>query len=641
MYIHSPAPNPSNRALGILSTAAVLGVLYLGRNVLVPVTLAVILSFLIAPLVRRLRRLGLGHSPSVIVAVLIFAIVFAAVGTVIGAQLIRLTAGFPQYEQTIRGKLATLKSITATHLHPLTGSADRVISEIEDNKPAPSRERGSATGPMVVEVHEPPSTPMQMFHRVLSSVWGPLETTCIVMIVLLFVLLEREKLRDRFICIAGGSDVRTMTAAINDAGERLSKFFVSQFAVNAGVGTIIAIGMLLIGMPYAILWGALAALLRFVPYVGIWIAALISATLAAAVSPDWGVALMTFGMFAVVDTIAGQIIEPLLYGHTTGLSPLSIVVAAIFWSWIWGPVGLVLSTPLTLCLLVAGRYFEPLRMLDVMLGDTQALTGPQRFYERALSADADEIIASACDYLKSNSFAAFCESVVLPAVHLANLDLKDGAITCEQLANLRTTVIDVITALSGDVHKFSRRRRHRTSFLDDFNAGLWLRAQREQQPGKRQKPLMVPDGSVVICVGLGSLADDLAAELLVRILRDQQLDARHLSLDGIANPPPTGADTQGVAIVYLVSAFPSDERKLADGIALDVRRHYGTACIVTVFLPGITPQSGLPTRTPGNADTAAQSFSDALHIAREWYHRYESASTRPVPSMQSSLPGKE
>ena len=616
------------KRLSILSTAAVLGILYLGRDVLVPVTLAVILSFLIAPLVRRLRRLGLGHSPSVVTAVLIFAIGFAAVATVIGAQLVHLTASFPQYEQTFRSKLATLNELAAKNLHLLTGSADRVISEIADKKPVSAMEGGAigaSTGPIAVEVHEPPSSPLQVYHRVLSSVWRPLETACIVLIVLLFVLLEREKLRDRFIRIVGGSDIRTTTAAINDAGERLSKFFVSQFAVNAGVGTIIGIGMLLLGLPYSLLWGALAALLRFVPYVGIWIAALISAILAAAVDPGWGVALMTFGVFAVVDTIAGQIVEPLLYGHTTGLSPLSVVVAAIFWSWIWGPVGLVLSTPLTLCLLVAGRYFEPLLILDVMLGDSHPLTGPQRFYERALSGDADEIIDIARDFLKGNSFAAFCESVVLPAVHLASLDLEAGTITSNQLVNLRTTLVNVITILSGDAHKLPRRR-YRTSVLDDFNAGQWLRAQREQQAGKRQGPLKMQDGPIVACVGLGSISDDIAAELLVRVLSDQQLDARHLSLDSTANSMPAGAGTQSVDIVYLVSAFPSEERGRADGIALDVRRQFGNPCIVTVYFPGVSPQSELPIRALGNADKTVQSFSDALQIALDWYRQHKSAS---------------
>ena len=304
----APTPPLRDRTLGILATTAVLGILYFGRDVLIPITLALVLSFLIAPIVRKLRRLGLGHTSSVLAAVLVFTIVFAAGGSVIGSQLVRMAAGFPQYEQTIRGKLAALNELTAKHLGPLKGPVERVVSEITDREPASIPEgnvAGVAAGPIAVEVHEPPASPTQLIERLISAVVGPLETAGIVLVVLLFVLLEREELRDRFIRIVGGSDVRRTTAAINDAAAGLSKFFFSQFAVNAGVGASIWIGTLLIGLPYAILWGVLAAVMRFVPYVGIWIAALVAATLAAAMDPGWGVVFMTFGLFAVVDTIAG------------------------------------------------------------------------------------------------------------------------------------------------------------------------------------------------------------------------------------------------------------------------------------------------------------------------------------------------
>ena len=624
----APTPPLRDRALGILATTAVLGILYFGRDVLIPITLALVLSFLIAPIVRKLRRLGLGHTSSVLAAVLVFTIVFAAGGSVIGSQLVRMAAGFPQYEQTIRGKLAALNELTAKHLGPLKGPVERVVSEITDREPASIPEgnvAGVAAGPIAVEVHEPPASPTQLIERLISAVVGPLETAGIVLVVLLFVLLEREELRDRFIRIVGGSDVRRTTAAINDAAAGLSKFFFSQFAVNAGVGASIWIGTLLIGLPYAILWGVLAAVMRFVPYVGIWIAALVAATLAAAMDPGWGVAFMTFGLFAVVDTIAGQIVEPQLYGHTTGLSPLSVVTAAIFWSWLWGPVGLILSTPLTLCLLVAGRYVNALSMLEVLLGDTRALTLPQRFYQRALSADADEIIGSARDFLKSHSFAAYCDSVVMPAVHLANLDLEAGTITRNQVVSLRTTMVNVIAALSGDMRSVPRRRRG-TSVLDDLHTGQLLRALREQKNGEQQESPNGPDGSVVLCVGLGSAADDIAAELLVRILREHKLDARHLALDDVANAPPAGA-VQRVSMVQLVSAFPSKKREAADTVARDLRHRYGNACIVSVLLPGILPQSATPPHDPSNADKTARSFGNALQICLDWHRQLPPATT--------------
>ncbi len=237
-----------------------------------------------------------------------------------------------------------------------------------------------------------PDNPLQVIEKVLASVWVPLETTGIMLVVLVFVLLEHEAMRDRFIRIAGGTDVRATTLALNDASERLSRFFVSQFTVNLGVGIALWVGLAIIGLPHAMLWASLAAALRFVPYIGVWIAAFFSVLLGAAVDPGWTLAVATLSLFIVVELIASQLVEPELYGHTTGMSPLSVVVAAIFWSWLWGPVGLIVSTPLTLCLVVAGRHIKALSLLDILLGDAQALTMPQRFYQRALSADSEEII---------------------------------------------------------------------------------------------------------------------------------------------------------------------------------------------------------------------------------------------------------
>jgi hypothetical protein len=445
----------------------------------------------------------------------------------------------------------------------------------------------------------------------------PIETAGIVLVVLVFVLLEHEALRDRFIRIAGGSDIRLTTLAINDAGERLSRFFVSQFAVNLALGLMIWLGLSVIGLPHPLLWGALAGLLRFVPYVGVWIAALCSVLLAAAVDPGWSLALATLGLFVVVELIAGQLVEPQLYGHTTGLSPLSVVIAAIFWSWLWGPIGLIVSTPLTLCLLVAGRHIKALSLLDVLLGDTHALTLPERFYQRALSADPAEIIAGAREFLKRDSFANYCDLVLMPALHLARIDVLSGAISVDQQSRVRSSMVAVIAAIGGESRKLSRRQR-RSSVLASANPGRQLRQQREQVSGRWQGPLVVPPGSVMVCVGLGSMADDLATELLVRILRDQKIDARHMSLEDLSTAPPPEAK-DAVAMVYVVSAFPSEERSRGDATAEEMRRRFPRACIVTVFLPGMLLQPESPIDTVRGADKTASSLGDAVQICLDMH----------------------
>lgn len=617
-----------DRAVGIVATGTILAILYFARDVLVPITLAIILSLLIAPLVRALRRLGMGSTSSVLGAVVALALLFASVATVMGVQVARMAASLPQYEQTLRHKLAAVNEMSMSWLNGLSGHANRLLEERSEPPPAAAPTAAppvqaaalsppvpSAAAPIPVELHQPPPNSLQVIEKVVASVWVPLESTGIVLVVLVFVLLEREAVRDRFIRIAGGTDLRATTLALNDAGERLSRFFVSQFAVNLGVGAALWIGLAIIGLPHAMLWAVLGAVLRFVPYVGIWIAALFATVLAAAVDPGWALAVVTLGLFVGVELVAGQLIEPELFGHTTGLSPLSVIVAAIFWSWLWGPVGLIVSTPLTLCLVVAGRHIKALSLLDIMLGDNQALTMPQRFYQRALSADSDEIVTSARVFLKRNSFAAYCDLVVMPALHLAGLDVQNRTISDEQLTTVRNTIVTVIATL-GSGGRSRLRRGGRESVLDQPSAGRQLRRQREQLSGRWQGPLTVPPGSVVLCVSLGSSADDLAAELLVRILRDQKLDARHLSLEDLRAPPPQ-ASPGSISMVYLVSAFPTEARGRADSVSEELRRRFPGACLVSVFLPGMLLQPASAIDSISGVDKAAASFGEAVQICLE------------------------
>jgi predicted PurR-regulated permease PerM len=603
-----------DRAVGIVATGTVLAILYFARDVLVPITLAIILSLLISPLVRALRRWGMGPTSSVLAAVVALALLFASVATVMGVQVARMADSLPQYEQTIRHKIATVDEMSVNWLKGLSSHANRLLGQRSEPRAAAVPTAGPPA-PIPVELHQPPPNSLQVVEKVLGSVWMPLESAGIVLVVLVFVLLEREAVRDRFIRIAGGTDLRATTFALNDAGERLSRFFVSQFAVNLAVGVALWIGLAIIGLPHAILWAVLGALLRFVPYVGIWIAALFATVLAAAVVPGWALAVLTLGLFVGVELLAGQLVEPELFGHTTGLSPLSIIIAAIFWSWLWGPVGLIVSTPLTLCLVVAGRHIKALSLLDIMLGDNQALTLPQRFYQRALSADSDEIVSSARAFLKRSSFAAYCDLVVMPALHLAGLDVQNRTISDAQLAMVRNTIVAVIAALGGESRR-GMRRRGRESVLDQSSAGRQLRRQREQLSGRWQGPLAVPPDSVMLCVSLGSSADDLATELLVRILRDQKLDARHLSLEDLRAPPPE-ASPGSISTVYLVSAFPTEARNSADSVVEGLRRRFPGACLVSVFLPGMLLQPAPAIDTISGVDKTAASFGEAVQICLE------------------------
>jgi predicted PurR-regulated permease PerM len=616
-----------DRSIGIIAFATVLALLYFGRDVLIPFTVALILSLLIAPLVGKLRRIGLGRVPAVLVAVLISAVVVTAAAGVLGTQILRTAASLPRYETTIQQKLRSLDDMTVGRFSALRSEASQLMESQPMSVGSIVPGTGaSAIDPIPVELHQPRAARLQIVEKVLAAVWVPIESTGIVLVVLVFVLLEHEALRDRFIRIAGRTNIRLTTLALNDAGERLSRFFVSQFAVNLGVGASIGLGLATLGVPQATLWGALATLLRFVPYVGIWLAALMASTLAIAIVPGWSLALSTLGLFIVVELIAAQAVEPHLYGHTTGLSPLSVVVAAIFWSALWGPIGLVLSIPLTLCLLVAGRHIRALRFLELLLGGTQALTLPQKFYQRALSRDAHEILVDARAFLKRNSFAAYCDRVLMPALHLGFLDYELGAISRDQQLKIRDLLVGVVSALSGEPKRLQRRR---LSVLDDEDPGRILRQHREQVTGQWQGPVVVPPGSILLCLGLGSLADTIAAELLVRALREQGLDARHVSIEDLdAQSRPPGADPAAIAIAYVVSAFPSVERERREQTTDRIRHHLPNAKVVCVFLPGIAVQKEFPPHV-GDADHAVSSLVAAVESCLETAGQYTVETLRP------------
>jgi len=607
-------------AMRIIATAAVLAILYIGRDVLVPVTLAVMLSFLMLPLVQRLRRIGLGPTFAVLLAVLCVAVGVVAVAAVIGSQLVRMGTHMPQYEVTIRHKAETLRSLTIRRAETVLGVSHRTAAGVApDVAQLPS---AAIAGTLPAAPLDAPSGSLQFVQRVLASVWVPLETAGTVLVVLIFVLLEHEALRDRLIRVAGGTDIRTTTNLINDAGTRLSRFFMSQFAVNVAVGAVSWIGLALLALPHALLWATLATVLRFVPYIGIWIAALCATLFAAAVDPGWSLVSETAALFVIVELLAGQLVEPQLFGHTTGLSPLSVVIAAIFWGWLWGPIGLILSTPVTLCLLVVGRHTAALTLLDVLLGDTPALTMPQKLYQRVLSGDSTEIITSARAFLKRNSLAVYCDVVLMPAVYLATVDFVAGTIDRDQQIRVRDTMLNLFASLGNEPQR-SLRRKRRSSVLENVSLARALREQRERVSGRLQGPLDVPPGSVTLCVGLGTATDELATEILVRILRSHSIDARHVLAEEIQAPPPAGSSADSVAVVYVVSAFRSEERKFGSDVVNTLRSRLPQAWLCTLLIPGLL--AAIPEAVAdieaGDVDAAVTTFHEAETVCLERYRK--------------------
>jgi predicted PurR-regulated permease PerM len=387
----------------IMTAGIILGLLYLARSVLIPIALAIMLSLLVAPPIRALRRLRIGRASSVLIAVAALTVSFVGIAAALGTQILHIAESLPQYESNVQRKLKTLEEATVGPIVRLTAETSRLtgIHQSAEAPPVPGADverspPGAAPGVAVLPPPEFESHPLLLVWKLLTTVWHPIQFAGIVLLVLIFVLLEYESLRDRFIRIAGATDIRMATLALNDAGDRLSRYFASQFAVNLAFGLAIWMSLSALRLPQALLCGILAGVMRFVPYVGVAIAALFAAVLALAVDPGWTLALSGLGVFILLDIVVGQLVEPHLYGHATGLSPLSVVVGAIFWSWLWGPAGLILSTPITVCLLVAGRHMKGLGVLELLLGNATALTLPQKFQQQAaLSGEPQEIIGHA------------------------------------------------------------------------------------------------------------------------------------------------------------------------------------------------------------------------------------------------------
>lgn len=531
-----PPAMPDTRSLTTLAGAVVIVAgLYLGRDVLIPVTLAFLLSLVLSPLIRLLRRARLGRVPSVILAVFIALGVLLSIGGIIGNQLAELADDLPRYQSTISRKLDTLQDMTIGRLNAVVDRAGRDFR----HKPPPTTqptvpsirpEPSQPATPLPVEVHQPQPSPLEMVKIYLSPVLSPLAHLGIILIVTIFVLLQREDLRDRLIRLFGSSDLHRTTVAMDDAAYRLSRYFLTQVAINATFGCIIGLGLMIIGLPSPILWGILAGLLRFVPYVGAILGAVLPVALAAAVDPGWSMMIWAAALFLAIEPVIGHIIEPLAYGHSTGMSPVSVVLAAIFWSWIWGPIGLLLSTPLTLCLVVLGRHIDRLEFLDVILGDRPALTPVENFYQRTLAGDPDEAQEQAELLLKDRSLCSYYDEVAVKGLHLAAADVRRGVVTPPQLERIREAVADLLEGLQDhtDVEPPPPPPPQSASrMLRLSNAEQKL--PREPSP-KLPEPEEIPEpwqqeGSILCVAGRGPL-DEISAMLLAQILRKHGMGAR-------------------------------------------------------------------------------------------------------------------
>ncbi|WP_431858885.1 AI-2E family transporter [Azospirillum sp.] len=598
----APAAPRSDPRTTLLLVALVVAALYVGRDLLVPLALSVLLAFVLTPIVGRLERWGLKRVPSVIAVTALLFVAIAGFGTVVGTQVADLAQNLPAYQRNIEAKIRSLQS-SATQGGVLREASQMIRdlrAELEQagrqaQTPAPSgappaapaaaptvgppRPAAEPPRPVPVLVQPPDPSPLDVVSGVLGPVLGPLATAGMVLVFVIFMLLQREDLRDRLIRLAGSGDLSRTTEAMNDAAERVARYLLMQVVVNVTYGIPIGVGLALIGVPNPILWGMLATVLRFIPFAGPAIAASFPILLSLAVAPGWMMPVLTIALFVAVELVSNNVVEPWLYGSATGLSSVAIIVAAVFWTTLWGPVGLLLATPLTVCLVVLGRHVPALNFLEVMLGDRPVLPVEAKIYQRLLARDPEEAVEILEGELATRSVPEVYDAVLLPALSLAEQDRARATLGPEGRQAVAAGFAEVLEALA--------------------EVG---------EPG----PPIAEGSPSVLCVAARNDLDEAAAGLLADLLRRRGTAATVLPCERVG-PRAVGAlGTAGVAalaVSYLnPSALPHARR-----LVRRLRLHFGPNAPILLCLWSAHPEADATPRA--TAETAADRVATNTHGA--------------------------
>ncbi|MDB5729209.1 MAG: putative phytochrome sensor protein, partial [Noviherbaspirillum sp.] len=613
-------------------TAAVMLVtiaaLYFGREIFLPFALAVLLSFMLARPVAWLRRVRVPRVAAVVLVVSTAVLSIAGISMLVGAQVISLANNLPSYQKTMQQKIRLIRTTA-----PGGGPIDRTTAviqalgrELSDAQAPPASEKRSASPaqkkePITVRIEPSPEDPLATVQNVIVPLLGPIGTAGLVIIFIFFVLLEPSDLRDRFIRLVGG-DLHRTTEALSEAADRVSRYLLMQLVVNASYGVPLGIGLYLIGVPSAFLWALLATLLRFVPYLGPVIAAIFPLTLAFAVDPGWSMLLWAAGLVIVLELISNNVIEPWLYGSSTGMTPVAVILAAIFWTLLWGPVGLILATPLTVCLVVMGRYVPQLTFLDVLLGSDPVLLPEERLYQRLLAGNVEEAIeiaelhvaAPAVDEAGADDSAdplvAFYDDVALPALRLAENARQRGA-----SAEDRKKVADGLRAVVQDLRDISMKK---------------------EEPGKNgdsdaSRPAQEWFGTPALCIaGRGEL-DGAAATMLAHALESRGIGARHASASAVTHEKIGELDLAGVEVICLAYLGPAPQAYARFACRRLKRRMPRLKIMLCAW--NLAPESGTAEQLAVNAgaDAAPASLDEAVRCVADVAGRAALPSMPPPP----------
>jgi predicted PurR-regulated permease PerM len=516
-----------------LAIVIAVAVLRYAQDVFLPLALAILLTFLLAPLVDRLQRIHLNRTLAVILSVALTMLVLGGLMWIVFHQFTDLASQLPNYRRQLRANLAGVTGALKGGVATTAEAIDQLTREFGRVAPV---DHSLANVPKM-QVVAPQLTPMRAVTSLLAPFVKPIGTTALVIVFVIFMLLRLPDLRDRVIGLLGSKNLRVTTQALDEAAHKVSRYLVMQTVINGSQGIGTAVGLYLIGMPNAILWGALTMALRFVPYIGIWIAAALPIALSFAIFDHWSQPALVAALFLCLEAVSNLILEPWLYGSRTGVSPIALLVAAAFWTWLWGPIGLLLAIPMTVCLVVMGKYIPQLQFLYTLLGDQPVLEPHERLYQRLLASNRDEADELLEESVRTSSRGEVCDSVIVPALQLAEDDHDRGALPDSK----RQTVFE-----------------HIEQWADEF---VSVQEVPRAPPGN---PTSAAFGANVLCIAAEDQADAISAKLLTSLLLGQGLRAR----------VPKGIADEARPDAVVISALPPDAVTAARRCCRAVRQRW-------------------------------------------------------------------
>lgn len=562
-------PVKTPRFVILAAVCIVVAALYFARDVLIPLALAVMISFLLGPVVTRLERKRLPRPAAVSIVVTILFTVLAALTWIVIVQVEDLAGQLPKYQDNIAMKIRGIRghgdskiekaaeAITRAAEAATTGPA--TTNTALELRPGPP---GSAeSNPLYTRIVSGSSTAYDALGGYAGTILGPIGTFGIVIVFVIFMLLQREDLRDRILRLVGEGQLHVTTQAVDDATRRITKYLVAQAIVNGTYGIAISIGLFLIGyfiggtwFPSFVLWGLLCAVLRFIPYIGPWIGATFPIAIAFAVFPGYGVFIGVVALFGIIELLSNNLMEPWLYGSSTGISTVAILVAAVFWTWLWGPVGLLLATPLTVCIVVMGKYVPQLAFLDILLGDEPVLEPHQRLYQRLLAGDAEESSDVAQEYLGKQSLDDVFSDIILPALALSEHDRHSGRVDESRGMTMRQTIREIIEELA-DIERLKQVRLAADQTAQDAKQDT--PAATEKSDEIRRIRSVLPTGCIIniLCLPAHDEADEIVGIMLSELLQLHGYCAVPVSQNALASEMLDQVETKHADIVC-VSALP-------------------------------------------------------------------------------------